>query len=288
MLPAPLKKPLVRNTLAALTGLVGGALVLGWFERRKVEITRKQIALDLGPESPKSLRIALLSDFHFDPLHETEFADRWVALANEEKPDLALLLGDFVSDSARQFHLLADRLADLQAPLGTYAILGNHDFWSDPAGVIRDLDRVGIPVLRNEIRHIDTGDGELALAGLESVWGGRPDPDCIRSRGNERFILAMHEPDYVDHLPIPNRVALQVSGHTHGGQICPPSRYPLHGPVWGMRYRSGHFYSVETDTHLYVTRGLGTVRLHSRIFCPPEVAILDLHNTARMGIPEHE
>jgi len=262
--------------MPALAGMSYGYGSL--MERHLEEVTHPRTFAHLGPYAPKSVKIALLSDFHFDPLNEAEFFARCVERTNRHKPDIVLLLGDFVSHSARSFPQLTAELGKLSAPGGVYAVLGNHDMWVDDHAVQRSLERVGIPVMRNHCKRIALKDGEVVLAGLESVWGGGPDPECWKVRRGEQLLLAMHEPDYIDHLPKQQRrqVAIQMSGHTHGGQICAPFGTVIQRVSWGERYTRG-LYDLD-DTQIYVTRGVGTMGIHARLFCRPEITMLTVFN----------
>jgi predicted MPP superfamily phosphohydrolase len=252
-------------------------------ERHWTEVTRTRLRLDLGPDGPTSLRIALLTDFHYDPLEEGDYFARIVAATNAQHPDLVLLLGDFVTRRAEPGDDLIAILAGLKAPLGVRAVLGNHDAWCGPARIRRALERHGIDDLSNRIRRVSAADGTLTLAGLDSMWGGSPDPRILRTlRREERVLLAHHEPDGIDDLPAEwqDHVALQVSGHTHGGQICAPGGIVLRRVSHGRNYTRG-LYAVTPRTRLYVSRGLGTVGVHARLFCRPEIAVLDLAHSVR-------
>jgi predicted MPP superfamily phosphohydrolase len=120
------------------------------------------------------------------------------------------------------------------------------------------------------------------IAGLQSAWAGRPDwhntADGLRK--DDRVIALMHEPDFADNLAVDSRVAFQLSGHTHGGQVRIPGWGALILPSWGKRYQAG-FYDVgaRKSLKLYVNRGIGTIQHHVRVFCPPEIACFDVVNT---------
>ena len=262
--------------------IVGGGLLL---ERHWTEVTTSRLTPDLGPGGPRRLRLAVLTDFHYDPLCEGEFMEKIVAETNAAKPDLVLLLGDFVSENVGPASELISILAKLKAPLGVRAVLGNHDNWHGPRQVAAELNRNGIELLLNEVTRIRTADGQLTLAGLDSAWGGRPDQKVLATlKADERALMAHHEPDYIDQLQPQwrDKIGLQVSGHTHGGQICAPGGVVLQRPSWGLNYSRG-LYRISPKTELYVSRGIGTVAIHARLFCRPEIAILELTNSARFN-----
>lgn len=251
-------------------------------ERRRFQLTRPRIEAALGPNAPESVRIALLSDFHFDPLREAGHVRRAVEMVNAESPDLALLLGDFITTDHTVMPELVGLLGELNAKGGVFAILGNHDYWKAPDKVVNAIESAGIRMLRNEIADVQISGQQLQVAGLESIWGGEPDPSILDNLDSQ-VLLAHHEPDAIDKLTIEQRanVALQVSGHTHGGQICAPGGIPLCRAAWGRKYTKGHF--AFDDTQLYVTRGIGTISFHARHFCPPEVTILELVNSEKQS-----
>jgi predicted MPP superfamily phosphohydrolase len=135
------------------------------------------------------------------------------------------------------------------------------------------LERNGIQVLRNRALPLP-GVAGWFIAGLESYWGGRPDPRFLRKFPEDaRFISIVHEPDAWDQLRDP-RIRLQVSGHTHGGQVCMPFWGALTLPSWGKLYSAGLYGSG--DRHLYVSRGLGTVNMRVRFCCRPEITVFEL------------
>ena len=262
--------------------LAGGLSYLhgATLERHWVEVTRRRLPLDLGPGGPKQLRVALLTDFHYDPMLEGEFFERIVTLTNAERPDLILLLGDYVSvDSGAATELLSI-MSKLRAPWGVKGILGNHDCWQGRRTIGHALENNGIELLCNELIRIRRPEGTVALAGFDSVWSGFPDTRILSGLGpDERALLAHHEPDHIDEIRPEwrDKVALQVSGHTHGGQICAPGGVVLRKVPHGEKYSRGLF-QISPRTRLYVSRGLGTVGIHARLFCRPEIAVLELIN----------
>jgi len=269
-------------------GLVGTAAGLGafaygkWIERHAVELVRQPLALNLGADGPALLKVVLMSDLHYDPLCEGEYMTQCVQMANQALPDVVVLLGDFVSDEADVMPELGGILAGLKAPLGVHAVLGNHDFWGRrQRPVQKALAAAGIHDLMNRVTPLEMPGGKaVRLAGLESAWGGKPDIASIAGPKEEPVLLAHHEPDPIDKLPaeIRQRVAIQVSGHTHGGQICAPGGIVLRRPSYGQVYSRG-LYELG-DTRVYVNRGLGTMAIHLRSFCRPEITLLEITNTA--------
>jgi len=265
------RRTFLKRTLAAGIFLGAGSVAYaGGYGRHGIDITR--VPLDLGVGRP--LRVGLLSDIHFDPLYETAYLEHAFRLLAAEQPDLVLHAGDFVSHTTHRFEEFGALAARFIPPLGAFAALGNHDHWAGPKKVRAILERHGIRVLRNSALPLPGHPGWF-VAGLESYWGGHPDPSFFaRYPATARFLAIVHEPDAWDRLPDP-RIRLQVSGHTHGGQVRAPLFGALQLPKWGKRYDAGLFHGRD-DRHLYVTRGLGTVGLPVRFDCPPEITILEL------------
>jgi uncharacterized protein len=212
--------------------------------------------------------------------------------------DLILLGGDFVA--AHRFLIRgyeakewAEILSDLSAPLGVYSVLGNHDWWHGPApglrpdgarGVQRALDNVGIPVLENDAIPIETNGRRFWLLGLGDqlaimraphIFEGRDDLPATLAKVSDDspVILLAHEPDIFANQP-DDRIALTLSGHTHGGQVRLFGWSPVVPSQFGNRYAYGHV--VEDGRHLIVSGGLGTSVLPVRLGVPPEIVLIQL------------
>jgi predicted MPP superfamily phosphohydrolase len=227
--------------------------------------------------------IAQLSDIHIgDQVGEPELAAAW-DLVQQCRPDLIVLTGDLLDNDPRfaeQLGRFARRLQGV-APHGVVAVTGNHDFYAGVDPTVRALERAGTRVLRN--RGIVLGDagGSFALLGVDDVMAPRldavakPDLDAalrsVPSSADMPRVLLCHNPSYFEHAA--GRVDLQLSGHTHGGQIrlgvSPADLFLWHGWVRGRYQHRG--------SELYVNRGFGTVGPPARIGAPPEVTRLVLH-----------
>jgi uncharacterized protein len=146
------------------------------------------------------------------------------------------------------------------------------------------LKSAGIEVLFNQHTRVRMADGELVVAGLQSAWGGYPNwNDAARGmRKGERAVALMHEPDFATELKRDQRVALQLSGHTHGGQIRMPGIGALRLPLWGRKFQAG-FYEMD-QLKLHVHRGIGTITWHVRVCCPPEITCLDITNSGELAV----
>jgi predicted MPP superfamily phosphohydrolase len=257
----------------------GAAAVVyaGWVEPRRLVTVRETLELPRWPPSLDGLRVGLLSDIHAGALHAGpgQIA-RAVRRLNDEAPDAILLLGDFIDahplwGGRIDPPTIARELAPLSAPLGTFAVLGNHDWKQTGDQMWTALRDAGITVLENRA----AAAGDVHIAGLADLRMRRPDlPGTLAQiPGDAPTILLAHDPDVFPFVP--HRVALTVSGHTHGGQVAiPVLRRPAIPSYYGERYARGHV--VEDDRHLYISSGLGTSGLPVRFLAPPEIVILEL------------
>ena len=268
--------------------VLAGALAVwaGWIEPRRLVVNRMRLALPRWPAALAGFRVGVMTDLHAGVLHAGEDAiARWVDRMNAERPDVVLLAGDF-TDAHPLFgrrlspERIAERLAPLDAPLGRVAVLGNHDWRAFGMRMWTALAATGIPVLENDAVALDAPGGRLHVAGLADVRFRRPDLaralDGIPE--DEPVIVLSHDPDAFPFVP--SRVALTVSGHTHGGQVAIPLlRLPAMPSRHGERYARGHI--VEHGRHLVVGTGLGTSGVPLRLFAPPELLVLELHPEER-------
>ncbi|NCJ07397.1 metallophosphoesterase [Synechococcales cyanobacterium C] len=271
--------------------LLGGSL----------RVERLTVPIRNLPPALAGLQIAQLSDLHFDGLRLSErLLHQAIAATNAAKPDLVVLTGDYVTDEPDPIYGLADHLRSLQSRLGTYAILGNHDLLyarSQPM-ITKALGDVDIRVLWDEV--IYPFGEDLALVGLRDYWSPRFNPAPVMQQIPAEMprIVLSHNPDSAKSLQR-WRVDLQLSGHTHGGQVIIPGvgpivmemkklRQQLSKPMqrWVKHLTQGcdkvvqhwewaHGLHQVQDNWLYVNRGLGTY-LPGRLFCPPEVTLITL------------
>jgi predicted MPP superfamily phosphohydrolase len=205
---------------------------------------------------------------------------RVVEATNAERPDVTLLLGDYVVRGVRGGHFvppepIADELAHFRARLGVIAVLGNHDWWFDGPRMRQALESRGIRVLDNEaIRLTDNGQS-FWLCGLQDLWtrGDRVDAALAKITDNEPILVMMHNPDVFPEIPA--RISLSMAGHTHGGQV----NFPIIGrPIVPSKFGERYAYGLieENGRKLYVTSGVGTSIIPVRFRVRPEVVILTL------------
>ena len=251
-----------------------------WREKRGLKVTPVSVILPHLPAAMDGFRIVQISDLHLEPFTKPKHIQEMVDACNALAPDLVAMTGDFVTNNARSAGLLAELLAQLKAPCGIFACLGNHDFWADHAAVEKALKERDIGVLRGETRRIHTGGGMLHLAGMDSRYVGRPNLHSTLSdwKPEQPLVMMIHEPDVADDLAAAKVEALQLSGHTHGGQLRflgrPPPNYRR--ARWGKKYLAG-LYGVGS-VQLYVNRGIGCVGVPMRIMCPPEITEITLRS----------
>ena len=217
-------------------------------------------------------RVAVLADLHVDSQQDVDHTNAAIQLAVAEKPDLIAIPGDFITIGQKpNASLVLKSLEPLhEAKCPVVATLGNHDY--DFKGICHIdsiLRQSAAKLLRNESLEVSG----ITVAGVEDGIEKRYNVDFLSSGGFSRSLLALfHEPDYVDYVP--KNVSLQLSGHSHGGQICLPGGIPLHTPIGSNQYYAGYYPNANVP--LYVTRGIGTTGPRWRLFCPPEVSILTL------------
>jgi uncharacterized protein len=237
-------------------------------------VEHKQIYLSRLPHRLDRLRVVQLSDIHHSPFTGREQVERAVKVANQLTPDIIALTGDYVSHEREYAAPCAEILGQLRARYGVYAVLGNHDHWTD-ASLITDLFRAeGITVLINEGFRFKQHGASFWLAGVDDTMVGLEDlPKALAgSRSDEMKLLLAHNPIILRRAARAG-VDLVLSGHTHGGQVTlRPERNSSGRP----RRRLLRGLGKQNETQIYVTRGLGTVVLPVRYGCPPEVSLLEL------------
>jgi len=260
---------------AAATGVAAFAGTAGWVawhdESQDLSIERVAIPLPNLPPALEGFTIAQLSDIHLLPLTQPELVRRAVAMTNSLDPDLTVLTGDYVWREVESMFELAPIIAALNAKHGVLSIFGNHDLWTDPDVVRLGMREARIPLLVNEGVTLDVGGAALHLAGLDDGWSGNPDLDAAMANApiSATTILLLHEPDLADEYALDPRISLQLSGHSHGGQIRLPIIGPPVLPYLSWKYDMG-LYRVG-DMWLYTNRGIGVTNEPYRFNCPPEI-----------------
>jgi hypothetical protein len=279
----------IGNTVLCAVAAIGFVLIAygSFLEPRRIVLRYVPLRLPLKT----TLRVILAADFHVGPYKGAAYMKRIVDHIIALQPDIIFLPGDFPYDHLSDISSLSE-LSRLHPPLGMYAVMGNHDTGRSLDFFTREsfttvnrsseigafLENQGITVLHNESRILKLADGSsLAIAGVDEVWGEEADLEKTFSKIPEGMptILLSHHPDVIlEHAS--HRADLILCGHTHGGQI----RLPIIGPLspipskLGRKYDRG-FFSVGDRTTLFITCGLGETMARARLFCPPEIVVME-------------
>jgi uncharacterized protein len=267
-----LRRAALATVLSPFAALSYGYLEAGW-----IETTHSMIAVPKLPAEFVDFRIAVLADIHHSSMTPISFVRKVVDQTLEQKPDLIVMVGDFVEghDGPKCFGPCFDELDRLTAPHGVVAVPGNHDYWNRIQNYHVAIKQTSIQELTNNGLWIRKGNSKLRIGGVDDLWCGKPSLEsALRDAGHEdASILMCHNPDYVERITDP-RVSLVFSGHLHGGQVCIPF---LKGPVpsnYGTKYLKGLVQGPVTQ--VYVSRGLGTVSIPFRFRARPEIAMVTL------------
>ncbi|MBO0724163.1 MAG: metallophosphoesterase [Blastocatellia bacterium] len=264
-----------RQTFAAI-------LRAAMIEPHQIEITHQTIAIEKLPVEFQGMRVVQLSDVHHSPFLDEDRINEAVRMANDLGPDLVVLTGDYISHSRDYISPCAQALGRLRAPHGVFAVLGNHDHWTDGAMMRAALADQGIHVLCNESERIERGSSYIRLAGVDDLMVKRDNlwQALEETYWDETRILLSHNPAIIREAARAG-VDLVLSGHTHGGQInwrLLTGRQDRKTARWlrrpSRRLMRGH--AQLGSTQLYVNRGLGTVVVPLRYGCPPEITLLEI------------
>ncbi len=262
------------SRVAATGALAVGGGMAGfgtWRAFTPPQITEVPIKLLGLPRALDGFTIVQLSDIHVGAIIQEKFLDQLVATANSAKPDLLAITGDLVDGSPDAVGRYVARLRNLQSRFGTYFVSGNHDYYAGWEEWSRELEGIDFEVLRNRTVTIGDPSASFDLIGVDD-WGSRWQPNgydleaAVKGRDPERAsVLLCHQPNGLE-LAAAKKVGLQLSGHTHGGQLFPANL--IGRGIWGDRNQG---LSVHDGTQLYTSRGCGFVGPPMRVAAPPEV-----------------
>jgi len=291
-----MKKWLKRIGLTILAIGLAIALLLAYayfIEPKQFVVVEDTVVVPNWDAELNGFKVVAISDIHTGSNHAPiERLRLVVEKANEQNADLIVLLGDYVSESSRgrrrdvpagadgtdlkiPANEIADALQGFRARYGTFAVIGNHDWYHNEQKIHREFERVGIDILNNETVEISVGDRSIKLWGIEDLWKNRRVPaepfDQLEDKQN--VIALTHNPDSL--LTAPAGFSIMFAGHSHGGQINFPFFGPL-APFNDRRFMDGH---AEVDgKHVYVTSGVGTSVIPFRWRVPPEIAVVTINS----------
>jgi predicted MPP superfamily phosphohydrolase len=285
LIPTTRRQFLRAAAATATLAVVGDALLLA---PNRPRIVRQEFFLPRWPERLNGFTVAMLSDFHYDPYFSIHPLHAAIAMVNRLHPDLIALTGDFVSvplvgdetKAAFAAEPCARLLRQMTAPHGLWAVMGNHDDATDAEHVTHALQAENIRVLANQSEPIEQDGSRFWLAGVNDVISGTADLSKTMHGVpvGEPVILLAHEPDFADEAS-QYPIDLQLSGHSHGGQIRIPFLPPLYLPELAKKYVWGTYHVGPLTLH--TSAGLGTIGIPMRLNCPPEVTVLTLRRSAK-------
>jgi predicted MPP superfamily phosphohydrolase len=275
------RRPIRYGIERVLDTLLLGGRVAAWSYRRglhgRLRVTRHDLALPGDKRLPRPLVIAFASDFHAGPTTHPEVFDALARQVEEARPDVVLLGGDYVSLGGAHVRQLQPFLrAVAGAPLGAYAVIGNHDIWHGRGPIEDTLTAAGVTLLVNRNVPLPAPFDMVSICGIDDPWTGEPSvADTFDGAGGVRVYL-MHSPDGLWHLR-GQAFDLGLAGHTHAGQVSHADGRPVirpSGPV-SADYCYGRF---EFDGHgpLIVSSGVGCSALPLRLNADPELVVCTL------------
>jgi uncharacterized protein len=266
--------------------MFGGGIYMSKFEPSWLEVTELKLKLPHLPKSFSGFRLVQISDLHFSGWMNAERLHEVMSAVSSLSPDLLAITGDFAlahfrrsqQEDQERYTELTQVLSNYTSDFPTIGSMGNHDYWVDPVamqGIFRDS---GIIELSNNVHIIKSGGESLCLAGVGDIWYKQDRLDLVEAQVPQDMcaILLAHEPDFADTSARNGRFDLQISGHSHGGQIVLPFIGPPILPRLGKKYSQG-LYRVG-DMLQYTNRGVGMIPPYLRLNCRPEITVFTLES----------
>lgn len=281
------RRTFLKQTIGVFLGLIGIGGGTYYYAREMepsmLHIQKELITSPRIPESYNGLKIVQFSDTHIGFHYSLEQMNKLINKINSQNPDIIVFTGDLVDDpnSYKWNKKLIKQLKSLKAELGKFWIYGNHDHGGYGTDILKQtMDQAGFQLLKNEHATIKIGNDRMIIAGVDDVILGQPDIEQALEQVNPDLftILLAHEPDYADtaiHYPID----VQLSGHSHGGQVRFPFVGHLYTPAYAEKYVSGKYPLQNGELTLFVNQGIGTTRLPYRFLCRPEIHLFTLQKS---------
>jgi predicted MPP superfamily phosphohydrolase len=265
-----------------LAGVVTGATGFGYMSEVEpgwLDVTQLSLKLPRLGKAFAGFRLVQFSDIHFGTWITTERMQKVIELILAQQPDVVAITGDFMhgyswsADHPRLLTELADALRPLTKACLTVGVLGNHDYWTRASEVRTMLADVGVVELNNAVHTLQRGSYLLHLTGVDDVWEeyDRLEDVLAQLPKNGAAILLAHEPDFADESATAGRFDLQISGHSHGGQLVLPFIGPPITPYLARKYPLGLYHIGEML--LYTNRGIGMEDVFIRLNCRPEITV---------------
>jgi predicted MPP superfamily phosphohydrolase len=275
---------IIKHAGTALTAALATSYYGFEFEPEWLDVVPFEINLPHLPKVFDGFRIVQISDIHMGGWMNRERLAEVLKLAGNQRPDLVVVTGDHVighswsktlDDAANDF---VKEMSVLTAEYPVIGVMGNHDYWTDVSKVQEMLLRCGVVVLQNNVHTLAKDGGRLHIAGLDDVYEEKESLVDLYAKlpvnTEDETILLVHEPDFADKAARQGRFGLQLSGHSHGGQVVIPFFGPPVLPRWGSRYPAG-IYRVG-EMWLYTNRGVGMTSPFVRFNCRPEITVFTL------------
>ena len=283
-MPDAEKRPskLTRRRLLKVAGLSVGAVALGgvidglFIEPWWVDLPRPVVSLPMLPEPWDAVTIAHVTDIHAGRVVKLDYIEKVVRMTLEASADVVVFTGDLVTRTDAITAALGRAIARLRAPLGQFAVLGNHDYWTDADAVTSLLEDAGFVMLTSRHVLLERAGRKLCLAGVDDLWEGEQHLDAALAGVDEDVprVLLCHNPDYAEVMPAGPRVDLMLCGHTHGGQVKIPFGPRPRLPITHKKYAAG----LNRGPHcpVYTSRGVGMLAPAVRFNCRPEIPVITL------------
>ncbi|SDY53263.1 metallophosphoesterase [Thermoactinomyces sp. DSM 45892] len=275
------RRSFLKKSMYYSLGTIGALGVSGaysrWIEPYSIETTTITIKIPHLPVVFEGFRICHFSDLHLGFHLEAKDLETVVEQIQSLKPDCICFTGDLFDHHSTGVSETTRYLSKLEASYGKYAVLGNHDNWGNRESVNRVLTKSGFTILHNENRQIKKQSDSIYMVGVDDPWVGGA--DILRALNgvpkNTCNILLAHEPDFADEF-CQHPIDLQLSGHSHGGQVQVPFIGALHTPPHAKKYIDGLYQVENSSMQVYTTRGIGMTRMPIRFNCRPELVLITL------------